>query len=292
MAVESGVDEAGRRVHLQPEPPERRLALETGDEVDAERQPLEGRAEHELAGMEDERLVVVRSRRAPSDRASASSRRCSRNASSGTRGTAGRSGRRSSAGWIRSGSNGSSRIRPAAIASRMLASLRTMAGDCRRPCILSSASFVMQPIRGDPVGSIVLRTEIPGPRSRELTARKDAAIARAKGLWMPMWIDHGRGALLHDVDGNTFIDFAGGIGCLNVGHAHPRVVEAVHEAADEVPPHRLHDRPVRVLRRARRAAAAARADQRRQARGVLQLRRRGGRERGQDREAPPPAAPP
>jgi 4-aminobutyrate aminotransferase/(S)-3-amino-2-methylpropionate transaminase len=81
------------------------------------------------------------------------------------------------------------------------------------------------------VGSIVLNTEIPGPRSRELTARKDATIARAKGLWMPMWIDHGRGALLHDVDGNTFIDFAGGIGCLNIGHAHPRVVQAVQDAA-------------------------------------------------------------
>jgi len=81
------------------------------------------------------------------------------------------------------------------------------------------------------VGSIVLKTEIPGPRSRELTARKDATIARAKGLWMPMWIDHGRGALLHDVDGNTFIDFAGGIGCLNIGHAHPRVVKAVQDAA-------------------------------------------------------------
>jgi 4-aminobutyrate aminotransferase/(S)-3-amino-2-methylpropionate transaminase len=81
------------------------------------------------------------------------------------------------------------------------------------------------------VGSIVLQTEIPGPRSRELTARKDEVVARAKGLWMPMWIDHGRGALLTDVDGNTFIDFAGGIGCLNIGHAHPRVVEAVREAA-------------------------------------------------------------
>jgi 4-aminobutyrate aminotransferase/(S)-3-amino-2-methylpropionate transaminase len=81
------------------------------------------------------------------------------------------------------------------------------------------------------VGAIVLQTEIPGPRSRALTARKDRTIARAKGLWMPMWIDHGRGALLHDVDGNTFIDFAGGIGCLNIGHAHPRVVKAVQDAA-------------------------------------------------------------
>ncbi len=81
------------------------------------------------------------------------------------------------------------------------------------------------------MGSIILKTAIPGPNSRALTARKDAAVARAKGLWMPMWIDHGRGALLTDVDGNTFIDFAGGIGCLNTGHAHPRVVAAVREAA-------------------------------------------------------------
>ena len=134
------------------------------------------------------------------------------------------------------------------------------------------------------MGSIVLRTEIPGPRSRELTARKDAAVARAKGLWMPMWIDHGRGALLHDVDGNTFIDFAGGIGCLNVGHAHPRVVEAVREAAAKF----LHTDFTIVPYESYVALAERllplRADQRRQARGVLQLRRRGGRERRQDRE--------
>ncbi len=44
-------------------------------------------------------------------------------------------------------------------------------------------------------------------------------------------IESGRGATLTDVDGNTFIDFTGGVGCLNVGHAHPRVVEAVQEQA-------------------------------------------------------------
>ena len=159
-----------------------------------------------------------------------------------------------------------------------------MGGDSTRPCILSSVHSSCIPIRGDPVGSIVLNTEIPGPRSRELTARKDSTIARAKGLWMPMWIDHGRGALLHDVDGNTFIDFAGGIGCLNIGHAHPRVVKAVQDAAAKF----LHTDftvvPVRVVRRPRRAAAAAGADRRPQARGVLQLGRRGGGERDQDRE--------
>ena len=81
------------------------------------------------------------------------------------------------------------------------------------------------------MGSIALHTEVPGPRSRALTTRKGEVVARAKDLWMPMWIDHGSGALLTDVDGNTFIDFAGGIGCLNVGHAHPKVVAAVRDAA-------------------------------------------------------------
>jgi 4-aminobutyrate aminotransferase / (S)-3-amino-2-methylpropionate transaminase / 5-aminovalerate transaminase len=79
--------------------------------------------------------------------------------------------------------------------------------------------------------SIVLRTEVPGPRSRALDARRAASVARAKDLWMPMFVDHASGALLTDVDGNTFIDFAGGIGCLNVGHSHPRVVAAVQAAA-------------------------------------------------------------
>jgi 4-aminobutyrate aminotransferase/(S)-3-amino-2-methylpropionate transaminase len=82
------------------------------------------------------------------------------------------------------------------------------------------------------VSAIVLKTEVPGPRSRALTARKDLAVAKAKDLWMPMWVERGDGALLTDVDGNTFIDFAGGIGCLNIGHSHPRVTAAVKAAAD------------------------------------------------------------
>jgi 4-aminobutyrate aminotransferase len=45
-------------------------------------------------------------------------------------------------------------------------------------------------------------------------------------------IAEGRGATLTDVDGNTFIDFAGGVGCMNVGHSHPRVVEAIRDQAE------------------------------------------------------------
>src|SRR4051794_31254735 len=80
--------------------------------------------------------------------------------------------------------------------------------------------------------SIELKTAIPGPRSQELLARHDAAVAKPLSIYLPVVVDHGRGALLTDVDGNTFIDFTGGVGCLNVGHAHPKVVAAVQQQAE------------------------------------------------------------
>src|SRR5437867_1832636 len=79
--------------------------------------------------------------------------------------------------------------------------------------------------------SIELRTAIPGPRSQEILARKAQVIADPLSIFLPVVIDRGEGATLTDVDGNTFIDFTGGVGCLNVGHAHPRVVAAVQEQA-------------------------------------------------------------
>jgi 4-aminobutyrate aminotransferase / (S)-3-amino-2-methylpropionate transaminase / 5-aminovalerate transaminase len=77
--------------------------------------------------------------------------------------------------------------------------------------------------------TIELRTEIPGPRSREIIERKERVIADPLSLTFPVVIERGEGATLTDVDGNTFIDFTGGVGCLNVGHSHPRVVEAAQE---------------------------------------------------------------
>src|SRR5207237_3804923 len=56
-------------------------------------------------------------------------------------------------------------------------------------------------------------------------------VAAALAIYLPIVAAEGRGSTLTDVDGNTFIDFTGGVGCLNVGHAHPRVVEAVQEQA-------------------------------------------------------------
>jgi 4-aminobutyrate aminotransferase / (S)-3-amino-2-methylpropionate transaminase / 5-aminovalerate transaminase len=80
--------------------------------------------------------------------------------------------------------------------------------------------------------SIDLKTEVPGPRSREILARKDKVVADPLSIYLPVVVESGRGVLLTDVDGNTFIDFTGGVGCLNVGHAHPRVTEAVQRQAE------------------------------------------------------------
>jgi 4-aminobutyrate aminotransferase/(S)-3-amino-2-methylpropionate transaminase len=77
--------------------------------------------------------------------------------------------------------------------------------------------------------SIELRTEIPGPRSQEILERKQRVVAEPLSIYLPIVVAEGRGATLTDVDGNTFIDFTGGVGCLNVGHANPRVVEAAQE---------------------------------------------------------------
>jgi len=67
--------------------------------------------------------------------------------------------------------------------------------------------------------TIQIRTEIPGPKSRALLARREAAIPRGPSLVTPIFAAKAEGAWIEDVDGNRYIDFAGGIGCLNVGTA-------------------------------------------------------------------------
>src|SRR3954453_13916284 len=77
--------------------------------------------------------------------------------------------------------------------------------------------------------AIHLKTEIPGPKSKAILERKERVIADPLSLYVPVVIAEGRGATITDVDGNTFLDFTGGVGCLNVGHSNPRVVEAAQE---------------------------------------------------------------
>ena len=79
---------------------------------------------------------------------------------------------------------------------------------------------------------IDLRTEIPGPRTREILEREQRAVARPLIVHAPIVAAEARGATITDVDGNTFVDFVGGVGVANVGHNHPRVVEAIVEQSE------------------------------------------------------------
>ncbi len=79
--------------------------------------------------------------------------------------------------------------------------------------------------------TIELRTALPGPRSQQLLERKTRAVANAKTIALPVVAAEARGVTITDVDGNVLIDFTGGVGCLNVGHSHPKVVEAVQDQA-------------------------------------------------------------
>src|SRR6202795_4721889 len=83
------------------------------------------------------------------------------------------------------------------------------------------------------IRTIQLRTEVPGPRSREVLERLPASVAQALAITFPVVAAEARGATITDVDGNVFIDFAGGVGCLNVGHSHPHVVAAAQEQLDK-----------------------------------------------------------
>ncbi|WP_286344773.1 4-aminobutyrate--2-oxoglutarate transaminase [Frondihabitans sucicola] len=77
-----------------------------------------------------------------------------------------------------------------------------------------------------------LVTEIPGPRSRELLARKSSAVARGVGISLPVFTDAAGGGVLVDVDGNSFIDFGTGIAVTGVGNAAPGVVTAVQQQVE------------------------------------------------------------
>ena len=80
--------------------------------------------------------------------------------------------------------------------------------------------------------AIELRTAVPGPRSQGVLDRIEASVASPFAITFPVVAAEARGARITDVDGNTFIDFTGGVGCLNVGHAHPHVVQAAQEQLD------------------------------------------------------------
>lgn len=82
------------------------------------------------------------------------------------------------------------------------------------------------------MATIQLRTAVPGPKSQELMRRREAAVPRGIYHATPIFVARAEGAVLEDVDGNRFIDFAGGIGCINAGHRAPGVVAAIRQQVD------------------------------------------------------------
>lgn len=82
--------------------------------------------------------------------------------------------------------------------------------------------------------TIHLVTELPGPKSKALVARREAATARGAAKLTPVAIASASGAAVTDVDGNTLLDFAGGIGVLAVGHCPPTVVEALQKQSADL----------------------------------------------------------
>ena len=81
--------------------------------------------------------------------------------------------------------------------------------------------------------AVKINTSIPGPKSRLLTERRSKSVAKGHGTVCNVYIKKANGAILIDVDDNIFIDFAGGIGTMNVGHSHPKILDRVKMQLDD-----------------------------------------------------------
>lgn len=81
------------------------------------------------------------------------------------------------------------------------------------------------------MGSIQLKTALPGPKSKALMSERISHVARGPFHTTPIFVARAEGAVLEDVDGNHLLDFAAGIGVLNIGHTANAVVQAVQEQA-------------------------------------------------------------
>lgn len=80
----------------------------------------------------------------------------------------------------------------------------------------------------------IITESVPGPKSKALLDRRDAAIPQALcGKTYPVCIKRGAGAMFEDLDGNRFLDWVGGVGVLNIGYSRPEVVKAVQDQAEK-----------------------------------------------------------
>ncbi len=80
--------------------------------------------------------------------------------------------------------------------------------------------------------NIKIRTKIPGPRSLAMFKRKKISISNGVDVVMPVFVKSAKGTLIQDIDGNTFIDFYGGVGATNSGHGNQLIVNAIKKQAE------------------------------------------------------------
>src|ERR1700735_1521180 len=79
-----------------------------------------------------------------------------------------------------------------------------------------------------------LVTALPGPKAQELVERDHRVVSPSYTRDYPLVAKSGRGAMVEDVDGNLFLDFAAGIAVVSTGHCHPQVVAAIQKQAGEL----------------------------------------------------------
>src|SRR5438132_14129977 len=82
------------------------------------------------------------------------------------------------------------------------------------------------------MGTIQIKTAIPGPKSKALAKRRDRAVPRGLSQSTPVYVAKAEDAWLEDVDGNRYVDFACGIGCINVGHRREAVADVIRARVD------------------------------------------------------------
>lgn len=97
--------------------------------------------------------------------------------------------------------------------------------------VLDSSKNVRGASRENAMSYIRLNTEIPGPKAKQLLARRAAAVPSGLAKATDVVVERAEGALVVDVDGNTLIDLAGGIGMLAVGHSPKPVLDAIQRQA-------------------------------------------------------------
>jgi len=99
--------------------------------------------------------------------------------------------------------------------------------------VLDAGKNVTGASRKHATSYIRLNTDIPGPRARDMIARRAAAVPAGLGRATDVVAERADGALVFDVDGNTLIDFAGGLGMLAVGHSPAAIVNAIADQAQK-----------------------------------------------------------